>query len=68
MKSWMKYGLAGALVLMASFWGGSVRAAEISFRPLSGVSDTVVDHPHTAPVRVDSVSRRHGLHDLAEAV
>ncbi|MFM4830140.1 hypothetical protein ACEUDL_15575 [Aeromonas rivipollensis] len=27
MKGWMKCGLAGALVLMASFWGGSVRAA-----------------------------------------
>ncbi len=28
MKSWIKYGLAGALILVASFWGGSVRAAE----------------------------------------
>ncbi len=27
MKSWIKYGLAGALILVASFWGGSVRAA-----------------------------------------
>ncbi|MEE1913912.1 hypothetical protein [Aeromonas caviae] len=27
MKGWMKCGLAGAVVLMASFWGGSVRAA-----------------------------------------
>ncbi len=29
MKSWIKYGLAGALILVASFWGGSVRAAEV---------------------------------------
>jgi len=29
MKGWIKCGLAGALVLMASFWGGSVRAAQI---------------------------------------
>lgn len=29
MKSWIKYGLAGALILVASFWGGSVRAAQI---------------------------------------
>ncbi|AHE48280.1 beta-lactamase [Aeromonas hydrophila 4AK4] len=29
MKSWIKYGLAGALILVASFWGGSVRAAEM---------------------------------------
>lgn len=28
MKSWIKYGLAGALILVASFWGGSVRATE----------------------------------------
>ncbi len=27
MKGWMKCGLAGVVVLMASFWGGSVRAA-----------------------------------------
>ncbi len=25
MKSWIKYGLAGALILVASFWGGSGR-------------------------------------------
>lgn len=29
MKSWIKYGLAGALILVESFWGGSVRAAQI---------------------------------------
>ncbi len=29
MKSWIKYGLAGALILVASFWGGSVRAAQV---------------------------------------
>lgn len=27
MKSWIKAGLAGGLVLMAGLWGGSVRAA-----------------------------------------
>ncbi|MNH36564.1 Beta-lactamase precursor [compost metagenome] len=27
MKSWIKVGLAGGLVLMAGLWGGSVRAA-----------------------------------------
>lgn len=29
MKSWIKHGLAGALILVASFWGGSVRAVEV---------------------------------------
>lgn len=29
MKSWIKYGVAGALILVASFWGGSVRAAQM---------------------------------------
>ncbi len=33
MKSWIKYGLAGALILVASFWGGSVRAAEMPLGP-----------------------------------
>ena len=33
MKGWMKCGLAGAVVLMASFWGGSVRAAQMPFGP-----------------------------------
>ena len=28
MKSWIKDELAGALILVASFWGGSVRATE----------------------------------------
>ncbi|MEG0010190.1 MAG: hypothetical protein RR721_14805 [Aeromonas sp.] len=27
MKSWIKVGLAGCLVLVAGLWGGSVRAA-----------------------------------------
>ncbi len=29
MTSWIKYGLVGALILVASFWGGSVRAAQM---------------------------------------
>lgn len=29
MKGWIKCGLAGALILVASFWGGSVRAAQM---------------------------------------
>ena len=29
MTSWIKYGLAGALILVASFWGGSVRAEQM---------------------------------------
>ncbi|WP_349919459.1 hypothetical protein [Aeromonas veronii] len=29
MKSWIKVGLAGCLVLVAGLWGGSVRAAEM---------------------------------------
>ncbi|MCX4037419.1 hypothetical protein ACK31W_12705 [Aeromonas caviae] len=29
MTPWIKYGLAGALILVASFWGGSVRAAQM---------------------------------------
>ncbi|MNH70315.1 Beta-lactamase precursor [compost metagenome] len=33
MKAWIKYGLAGALILVASFWGGSVRAAEMPLGP-----------------------------------
>nr|WP_323981809.1 hypothetical protein [Aeromonas media] len=33
MKGWMKCGLAGAVVLMASFWGGSVRAAQMPLSP-----------------------------------
>ncbi|MGY3859719.1 hypothetical protein [Aeromonas intestinalis] len=31
MKSWIKVGLAGGLVLVAGLWGGSVRAAEMPF-------------------------------------
>ena len=33
MKGWMKCTLAGALVLVASFWGGSVRAAQMPLGP-----------------------------------
>ncbi len=33
MKSWIKYGLAGALILVTSFWGGSVRAAQMPLGP-----------------------------------
>lgn len=33
MRSWIKYGLAGALILVASFWGGSVRAAQMPIDP-----------------------------------
>ncbi|MFQ2693113.1 hypothetical protein ACK3ZE_20045 [Aeromonas caviae] len=29
MKGWIKCGLAGALILVASFWGGSVRAEQM---------------------------------------
>lgn len=43
MKGWMKCGLAGALVLMASFWGGSVRAAGMSLTQVSGPVYVVED-------------------------
>jgi metallo-beta-lactamase class B len=42
MKGWMKCGLAWAVVLMASFWGGSVRAAGISLKQVSGPFFVVV--------------------------
>ena len=29
MKGWIKCGLAGALILVARFWGGSVRAEQM---------------------------------------
>lgn len=38
MKGWMKCGLAGAVVLMASFWGGSVRAAGIELKQPEGTN------------------------------
>ena len=43
MKGWIKCGLAGALVLMASIWGGSVRAAAISLTQVSGPVYVVED-------------------------
>ena len=45
MKSWIKYGLVGALILVASFWGGSVRAVQM---PLG--QDTAVQGQLTAQV------------------
>lgn len=47
MKSWIKYGLVGALILVASFWGGSVRAVQM---PLG--QDTAVPGQLTAQVAV----------------
>ncbi|MFQ2661139.1 hypothetical protein ACK3ZC_18550 [Aeromonas caviae] len=47
MTSWIKYGLVGALILVASFWGGSVRAAQM---PLG--QDTAVPGQLTAQVAV----------------
>lgn len=44
MKGWMKCGLAGAVVLMASFWGGSVRAAGMSLTQVSGPVYVVEDN------------------------
>ncbi len=44
MKGWMKCTLAGAVVLMASFWGGSVRAAGISLKQVSGPVYVVEDN------------------------
>lgn len=38
MKGWIKCGLAGAVVLMASFWGGSVRAAGMPLGPDDAVA------------------------------
>lgn len=42
MKSWIKYGLAGALILVASFWGGSVRAAQMPLGPDDAVPGQLV--------------------------
>ena len=47
MTSWIKYGLVGALILVASFWGGSVRAAQM---PLG--RDAAVPGQLTAQVAV----------------
>lgn len=44
MKGWIKCGLAGAVVLMASFWGGSVRAAGMSLTQVSGPVYVVEDN------------------------
>ncbi|MFQ2072466.1 hypothetical protein ACK33Z_05560 [Aeromonas veronii] len=44
MKGWMKCTLAGAVVLMASFWGGSVRAAGIELKQVSGPVYVVEDN------------------------
>ncbi|MGE6167421.1 hypothetical protein [Aeromonas media] len=42
MKSWIKYGLAGALILVASFWGGSVRAAGMPLGPDGALPEQIV--------------------------
>ncbi|MNZ41793.1 Beta-lactamase precursor [compost metagenome] len=42
MKSWIKYGLAGALILVASFWGGSVRAAGMALERDAAVPGQLV--------------------------
>ena len=42
MKSWIKYGLAGALILVASFWGGSVRAAQMPLGPDGALPEQIV--------------------------
>ncbi|MEB8286109.1 subclass B2 metallo-beta-lactamase [Aeromonas veronii] len=44
MKGWIKCTLAGAVVLMASFWGGSVRAAGIELKQVSGPVYVVEDN------------------------
>lgn len=43
MKSWIKVGLAGGLVLVAGLWGGSVRAAGFECLQQQGSSHRV-DH------------------------
>ena len=42
MTSWIKYGLAGALILVASFWGGSVRAAGMALERDAAVPGQLV--------------------------
>lgn len=42
MKGWIKCGLAGAVVLMASFWGGSVRAAGMALERDAAVPGQLV--------------------------
>ncbi|MEH8159766.1 hypothetical protein Q7I24_11530 [Aeromonas veronii] len=44
MKGWIKCTLAGAVVLMASFWGGSVRAVGIELKQVSGPVYVVEDN------------------------
>lgn len=44
MKGWIKCTLAGAVVLMAGFWGGSVRAAGIELKQVSGPVYVVEDN------------------------
>ncbi|MFQ1917076.1 CphA family subclass B2 metallo-beta-lactamase [Aeromonas veronii] len=44
MKGWMKCTLAAAVVLMASFWGGSVRAAGIELKQVNGPVYVVEDN------------------------
>ncbi|GJB03232.1 hypothetical protein KAM344_26820 [Aeromonas caviae] len=42
MKGWIKCGLAGALILVASFWGGSVRAAGMALERDAAVPGQLV--------------------------
>lgn len=49
MKSWIKYGLAGALILVASFWGGSVRAAQMPLGPDGALSGQIVAQAAALP-------------------
>ncbi|MDU4189025.1 hypothetical protein SJR89_17590 [Aeromonas caviae] len=50
MKSWIKYGLAGALILVASFWGGSVRAEQMPFGPDDAVPGQLVAQAAVSPM------------------
>ncbi len=49
MKSWIKYGLAGALILVASFWGGSVRAAGMPLGPDGALPEQIVAQAAALP-------------------
>ena len=49
MKSWIKYGLAGALILVASFWGGSVRAAQMPLGPDDALPGQIVAQAAALP-------------------
>ncbi|BDC85426.1 MULTISPECIES: hypothetical protein [Aeromonas] len=42
MKGWIKCGLAGALILVASFWGDSVRAAGMALERDAAVPGQLV--------------------------